>query len=248
MLLTFFAVRGRIAFWHVIDGLPVAFCSDAVGILGIALGTKKVANADLTGGVVKWASKFLKRSYDMEGADDWQRTLFAVADYQLGSLLNLSFPQSAATADVRTALAARGLIGTGSDNQAIKDDEQTLRLAIRELQSELNCDRAALRLTAVERVIRAAAPSIGAENAARGAKRESQLSARDLRIHDLIGGERFRTLANAEIMKEPSVKKRLRLDFGLQPGDAVKRCFDRIRQAKGYALSREIAKKRSTHK
>src|SRR5262249_31598258 len=29
----------------VIDGLPVAFCSDAVGILAIALGTKKVADA-----------------------------------------------------------------------------------------------------------------------------------------------------------------------------------------------------------
>ena len=33
----------------VIDGLPVAFCFDAVGILAIVLGTKAVANADLTG-------------------------------------------------------------------------------------------------------------------------------------------------------------------------------------------------------
>ena len=62
-------------------------------------------------------------------------------------------------------------------------------------------------------------------------------------IHDVVGGERFRTLKNAEIMKETNLKKRLRLDFGLEPGDAAKRCLDRIREAKGYPLSREIAKK-----
>ena len=76
----------------------------------------------------------------------------------------------------------------------------------------------------------------------------SPLSGRDLQIHDVVGGERFRTLTNAEIMKEASVKKRLRFDFGLEPGDAAKRCLDRIRHAKGYPLSREIAKKRSTRK
>jgi len=35
-------------------------------------------------------------------------------------------------------------------------------------------------------------------------------------------------------MKEASVKKRLRLDFELRPGDAAKRCLDRIRHAKAY--------------
>ena len=50
--------------------------------------------------------QFLKNSYDMERAEDWQRSLFAAADQQLGSWLNLSFPKSAATADVRTALVA----------------------------------------------------------------------------------------------------------------------------------------------
>jgi|HubBroStandDraft_4_1064222.scaffolds.fasta_scaffold06483_2 hypothetical protein len=232
----------------VIDGLPVAFCSDAVGILGVAVGTKAVADADLTGRVVKWASKFLKNSYDTERAEDWQRSLFAAADQQLGSSLNLPFPKWAATADVRTALAARSFIESGGGNQAAEDDAQTLRLAIREPQNELNCYRAALRLAAVESVIGAATPSSGGKEAARAAKQSSMLSGRDLQIHDVVGGERFRTLTNAEIMKEASVKKRLRLDFGLEPGDAVKRCLDRIRHAKRYPLSREIAKKRTTQK
>jgi hypothetical protein len=76
----------------------------------------------------------------------------------------------------------------------------------------------------------------------------SSLSGRDLQIHNAVGRERFRTLTNAEIMKEVSVKKCLRFDFGLEPGDAAKCCLDRIRRAKGYPLSREIAKKRSTRK
>ncbi len=230
----------------VIDGLPVAFCSDSVGILGTVLGTKAVADADLTGRVVKWASKFLKNSYDTERAEDWQRFLFAAAGQQLGSSLSLALPESIAMADVRTALVARGLIESGGGNQAAEDDAQTLRLAIREPQNELNCGRAALRLAAVESVLRAATFSSGEKKAARAEKRSSPLSARDLQIHDVVGGERFRTLTNAEIMKEASVKKRLRLDFGLTPGDAAKRCLDRIRHAKGYPLSREIAEKRST--
>src|SRR5215813_2220728 len=138
---------------------------------------------------------------------------FAVADQQIGSPLNLSFPKSAATADVRAALVARGLIETGSDNQAPEDGAQTVRLAIREPQNELNYDRAALRLAALEAVIEGAAPSIGGEKAVRVAKRDGQLSPRGREIHDVVGGERFRTLTNAEIMKEAGVKKRLRLDF-----------------------------------
>ena len=154
-----------------------------------------------------------------------------------------AFPRSAATADVRQALFARGLIEISDNTQSAEDDAQTLRLAIREPQNELNRNRAAIHLAAVESVIGAAAPSSGGKDAARAGKRSGLLSDRDLQIHDVVGGERFRTLKNAEIMKETNLKKRLRLDFGLEPGDAAKRCLDRIREAKGYPLSREIAKK-----
>jgi hypothetical protein len=46
-------------------------------------------------------------------------------------------------------------------------------------------------------------------------------------------------------MREASVKKRLRLDLGLERGDAAKRCLDRIRHAQRYPFSRELAKKRA---
>jgi len=229
----------------VVDGVPMAFCSDAVGVLGVALGTKVMADVNISSQVVRWTAKFLRNSYQMDRTEDWQRSLFAVADRQLESPLNLSIPKSPAAADVRTALVARGLIDADDANQAAEDQEQTLRLAMREPQNELNSDRAALRLAAVESVIRTAVPSAKGKNVARSTKQSGPLSNRDLQVHEIVGRERFCTLTNAEIMKEASLKKRLRVDCGLTQGDAAKRCLDRIRQAKGYQLSREIAKKRS---
>ena len=232
---------------HVMDGLPVAFCSDAVGILGVALGTKTIGDVNITSQVVRWTSRFLRSSCEMERTEDWQRSLFAVADRQLGSSLNLSIPKSAAVADVRTALVSKGLIDGDDADQVPEDRTQTLKLAMREPQDELNSDRAALRLAAVEWVLGTAEPTVKGKNSVRSAKQSGPLSDRDMRVHDTVSKERFCTLANAEIMKEASVKKRLWADFRLKAGsDAAKRCLDRIRQAKHYPLSREIVKKRST--
>ena len=70
----------------VIDELPAAFCSDAVGILGAVLGAKVVADSEITDQIARWASKFLKKSYEEDRTEDWQRCLFAAGDRQLGSL------------------------------------------------------------------------------------------------------------------------------------------------------------------
>jgi hypothetical protein len=67
-----------------------------------------------------------------------------------------------------------------------------------------------------------------------------------VRVYDVIGRERFNSLTNAEIMRDTAVKKPLRAE-GLDPGsEAAKRCLDRIRNAKGYPLSREVSKKRAS--
>jgi hypothetical protein len=231
----------------VIDALPVAFCSDAVGILGVALGTKRLADTDITNLVVKWLTKFLKKSYEAERTEGWHRCLFAAGDRQLGSPLNLSIPKSPDTADVRTALLAKGLI-EARDGGPEEDGQQSLRLAMRELPDDLPCDRVALRLVAVESVIREAVPPLGGKNRGPSQEHRRPLSDRDTRVHDAIGTERFRTLTNAQIMKETGVRKRLRVDFQLDTADATKLCLDRIRRTKGYPLSREIVKKRSALK
>src|SRR5882757_3118614 len=94
----------------VVNGVPMAFATDAVGILGVALGTAFVADLELTGAVAAWAARFLKASYEMDRADDWQPCLFAAADRKIGSPLKLAIPNSISSADVRIALRARGMI------------------------------------------------------------------------------------------------------------------------------------------
>jgi hypothetical protein len=45
----------------VVDGLPMAFCLDTVGILGIVLGTKIVADPDTTSAVINWISSSVRK-------------------------------------------------------------------------------------------------------------------------------------------------------------------------------------------
>jgi hypothetical protein len=66
-------------------------------------------------------------------------------------------------------------------------------------------------------------------------------------VHDIITEKIFRTLTNAEIRRDPHLKKRLRIDCQWMSGDAAKACLDRIRKKKAYPLSRQITNKRSSH-
>jgi hypothetical protein len=75
--------------------------------------------------------------------------------------------------------------------------------------------------------------------------RSDSLSARETQIHKIVGEGSFRTLTNAEIMKTPGIGRRLRDEYELRSEDAAKSCLDRIRNARGYPLSREISRRRS---
>ncbi len=228
----------------VIDELPAAFCSDAVGILGVVLGAKAVADPEITDQIATWASKFLKKSYEAERTEDWQRCLFAAGDRQLGTLLYLSVPRSPATADVRMALAARGIIETGDKDALEQDRQQTVSLALHEPQNELASDRASLRFAALEHVILTTTPAVG-ENSAAVREGSRRLSDRDTRVRNAIGRESFLNRTNAEITRDANVKKLLRAEKLEAGTDAAKNCLDRIRKAERYPLSREIVEKRS---
>jgi len=144
------------------------------------------------------------------------------------------------------ALVAKGVIAVDDDGPADEDAQQTLGLAMRELPHELPYEKAALRLAAVESVIRETAPILTGNNAARAVGNSNSLSKRDAGVHDVIGKELFSTHTNAEILKDVNLKKRLRIEYKLTSGDAIKRCLDRIRDGKEYPLSREVTNKRAT--
>jgi hypothetical protein len=140
----------------VMDDVPIAFCLDVVGILGVALGTRAMGDNDCTREIGRWFSEFLPDSYMTYGPDDWQRCVLAAADQQLGKPVDLSMPKSAATADVRIALLSRGVSCVGDQKPWQEDAVNALELAVQEPNKDLGCERAALRLAAVEWLIRTA--------------------------------------------------------------------------------------------
>jgi hypothetical protein len=133
----------------VVNGVQLGFSCDPVGILGIALGADVTADPEITRPVADWAARFLKSGYTRGRAEDWERCVFAAADRKLGSPLGLPMPTSAATADVRMALLAVDLV-----DQLVVEPRQdgtlTLALVDQELPEDFNCERAALRLKALE--------------------------------------------------------------------------------------------------
>jgi hypothetical protein len=146
-------LAGRQAF---VDEVPMAFCSDAVGILGVALGTKFLADASVSAKIVTWLSSFLKKIYHMDGTEDWQRCLFQGADRVLGGSVGLASPLSEQTADAYSALTAKGIFVTANGKTTEEEDEKALRLILQQGTYEVPYERAAVRLAALEYALRSA--------------------------------------------------------------------------------------------
>ena len=136
-----------------VNGSRMTFCGDAVGLLGVVVGTKALADKPVTAQIEDWASRFFKDSHANAGTEEWQRCLIAAAGRTLSRSLALELPHTVASADVRLALAAHSLISLPED-LAVQDIEETLKMAEQELPEDFPYDRAALRLAAVEWVMR----------------------------------------------------------------------------------------------
>jgi hypothetical protein len=134
----------------VIHGSPMAFCGDAVGVLGVVVGAKKLADSGVAGQIEQWAASFLKSSYGRDGLEEWQRCLFAVAGRHLGNAIELEIPVSPAIADVRTALRSKALVEAGDGDLSREESLRVLNLALRETEADLGYDRAVLRLAALD--------------------------------------------------------------------------------------------------
>lgn len=139
-----------------VDGNPMPFCSDAVGILGVALGTKALADKDVSTRITTWLSSFLHNIYNLEGTEDWQRHLFCAADKTLGGSNKLTAPSVQKAADALVALSAKNIFAPVDGRQAEEVEQQTLKLILSEAAVELAFERAAIRLAALDYVIRSA--------------------------------------------------------------------------------------------
>jgi len=143
-----------------VDGNPMPFCSDAVGILGVALGTRALADKALSAKIVAWLISYLRTIYGLDGTEDWQRHLFRAADTVAGAGINLPPVSNGQAADVLVALAAKGILPRSAGKQAEHEEEQALRTILSEAAIETPYERAAIRLTALEHAIRSAPTAV----------------------------------------------------------------------------------------
>lgn len=150
-------VAGRMPF---VDEIPMAFCSDAVGILGVALGTRKLADVFITNRITTWLGSFLNRIYEMNGTEDWQRCLFHAADRILGGQASVPESLSEQAADIRVVLTAKGILAPRAAEEAEREEQSALSLIVRQGSSPISYERAAIRLAALDVVTRSAPVAI----------------------------------------------------------------------------------------
>lgn len=137
-----------------VDGNPMPFCSDAVGIFGVALGTRALADQAVTSKISVWLSGYLPTIYGLDGTEDWQRQLFRAADSVMSAGISLTAVSDGRAADVMVALAAKGVWHAGLQVQ--QEEEQALKIILSEAAVEIPYERAAIRLTALKQIIRSA--------------------------------------------------------------------------------------------
>ena len=140
----------------VVDEIPMPFCSDAVGILGVALGTRSLADNGLSSQIVTWLSRFLPNIYNLDGTENWQRSLFQAADHVLGGGIKLPASALSQAEDVRIALGAKSTLPRSGGQQAEQEEERALKLILAQGTTETPYERAAIRLSALECIVRAA--------------------------------------------------------------------------------------------
>jgi hypothetical protein len=138
-----------------IAGEPAAFFTDAVALLGLALGARFLGGDEAVT-TSQWMLGFVPRAAKLRAVEAWQRCLFSAALHAVGST-DLPLPNDSSVADVRTALRARCVAPGGASREDAEADERlTLDLLKQQVTDVLPIVRAALRLTAFSWIRRAA--------------------------------------------------------------------------------------------
>lgn len=138
-----------------IAGEPAPFFTDAVALLGLALGARFLDGDELVT-TSQWMLGFVPNAARLPAVKAWQRCLFSAALHTLGSN-ELPVPTDTSVSDVRTALRALSVIpDEASREEAEADERMTLSLLKQPITEDLPVVRAALRLTAFSWIRRSA--------------------------------------------------------------------------------------------
>lgn len=133
----------------IIDGQPMDFCTDPVGLLGISLGVRFTSDVAVKAKVNEWLDSVIKQSFQSR-LDDWQKCLLCAVKQQENS--NVMFlPTGSQSADVRVALRSKGMLPDALDSN-YQDYIDTLSLVKRNCGADMSPIRAALRLAALDSI------------------------------------------------------------------------------------------------
>jgi hypothetical protein len=138
-----------------IAGEPAPFFTDAVALLGLALGARFLQGEEAVN-TSQWMNGFIPRAARLPAVEAWQRCLFSSALHTLGST-ELPFPKDSSVADVRTALRALSVApGEVVIEESETDERLTLDMLKQQMPEDLPVVRAALRLAAFSWIRRSA--------------------------------------------------------------------------------------------
>lgn len=138
-----------------IGGAPAGFCTDAVALLGIAVGAQNEAAKPLRSKLAKWMGRFIPGSPPVFSERDWQTCALAVTGGLLG-VKGASFMSATDDlADVREAFVAKGLWPTRAAEDDERDVTRSLSLMKREAFNLVEPVRAVFRVAALEWALRA---------------------------------------------------------------------------------------------
>ena len=113
-----------------IAGSPASFTTDAIALLGIALGTHQIGDAAITKAVAGWMARFLPGSCSRPSLGDWERCLFAASRRLVNAAVTVPLPNEESVADVRVALRSRNLLPPVQRGVANADKGATLSLML----------------------------------------------------------------------------------------------------------------------
>ncbi len=134
----------------VVSSVPMPFCTDSVGLLGIALGGRAAGDEAMRQAVSSWLARCIAARADSADGDGCEDLLLLAVEWGTGRAGQKRLLADPALADVRVALRSRGLLTDLKERSDEDEEYDALTLIQQEAAASLGVPRAALRLAALQ--------------------------------------------------------------------------------------------------
>lgn len=133
-----------------VHGISTGVNQDPIALLGIALGTRTIADSALTDLVSRWLGGFIKEAFEMRGIENWQKCLIAAAGQLLEVTPEIAFPIDDSVKDVLIALDTKKILFSGD---VAGEETDALYYLKSSEATEVEASRAALSLAACNAIM-----------------------------------------------------------------------------------------------